>query len=184
MVPFVFPGTIVVTAPTITTQNLVLRPLTKATQRQVDWLRDQEVVRYSEQRHKDHTLASQLRYVQSMNADGSFIWAIVYAANDRHIGNLTAAVDGPNLVADVGILIGDRDYWGRALGTEAWRAATLWLLDKGGGNLRKLEAGCMATNIAMRRVLDHTGFAFEGERKNRFLYGDQPVGAVLYGKFR
>ena len=53
-----------------------------------------------------------------------------------------------------------------------------------GGGLRKLEAGCMATNAAMRRVFFHAGFQFEGEKKNDFLWNGQLTGAVYYGKFR
>lgn len=170
--------------PTITTRNLVLRPLTKATQRNVDWLRDPKVVEYSEQRHKAHTLTTCLTYINSLKPYGH-IWAIWTTAGDRYIGNLAADVDAPNLTADVSILIGERDYWGKGLGSEAWGAACNWLLDKDCGGLRKLEAGCMAVNIAMRRVFDHTGFQFEGERKNHFLYQPgQPVGAVYYGRFR
>lgn len=166
--------------PTLTTAHLVLRPLTKASQRQVDWLRDPKVTQFSEQRHVKHSLASCLRYIQAC----PFMWAI-YDLKDRHIGNLTAHSDIPNNIANVGIMIGDTDYWGRGWGTEAWRCATAWLLDKEGGNFRKLEAGCMAINIPMRRVLDHTGFRHEGERLNHFLFnGAQACGEVFYGKFR
>ncbi len=170
--------------PTITTTKLILRPLLKATQRHVDWLRDQKVVEYSEQRHREHTLTTCLRYIHSFVPDGH-IWAIYTTKDDRHIGNIAADVDRPNNTADLSILIGDREHWGKGLGSEAWRWVTEWLLNKDGGDLRKVEAGCMAVNIAMRRVLDHTGFQFEGERKNHFLYkAGQPCGAVYYGRFR
>lgn len=169
--------------PTLNTRNLVLRPLTKATQRQIDWLRDETVVQFSEQRHKTHTLSSQLNYIRSFD-EGSHIWGIYLSENDRHIGNLSARTDVPNNVADVGILIGDTDCWGHGYGAEAWRAVCSWLLDKESGNLRKLEAGCTATNIPMRRLLDHSGFQFEGERKNHFLGTTGPCGLVYYGRFR
>lgn len=170
--------------PTITTNRLVLRPLTKASQRQLDWLRDPKVTEYSEQRHREHTLSTCLRYVNSFVPDGH-IWAIYTAGDDRHIGNIAADVDAPNNVCDLSIMIGEPEFWGKGFATDAWSRVTGWLLDKEGGKLRKVEAGCMAVNIPMRRVLDHTGFQFEGERKNHFLYKEgQPCGAVYYGRFR
>ncbi len=170
--------------PTITTRSLVLRPLVKATQRNVDWLRDPVVVEYSEQRHRVHTLTTCLSYINSLKPYGH-IWGIWTARNDQHIGNIVADVDQPNNVADVSILIGNQEYWGKGLGTEAWATACNWLLDKDCGGLRKLEAGCMAVNVAMRRVLDRSKFEYEGERKNHFIYKPgQPVGAVYYGRFR
>lgn len=170
--------------PTLSLPRLVLRPLTKATQRQIDWLRNPDVVKYSEQRHRKHTLTTCLTYIHSFNPDGH-IWSIWTMYNDQHIGNIAADVDAPNNIADLSIMIGDPTKWADGYGTEAWRGATEWLLDKHAGNLRKIEAGCMALNTGMRKVLERTGYQFEGERKNHFLYlSNQPSGAVFYGKFR
>lgn len=169
--------------PILTTPRLVLRPLTKATQRQVDWLRDPQVVKYSEQRHREHTLTTCLRYIQSFVPHGH-IWSIWTMHDDSHIGNIAADVDEPNNIADLSIMIGATTKWADGYGSEAWRGVTEWLLDKRAGNLRKIEAGCMAVNAGMRKVLDRTGYQFEGERKNHFLYQSNPTGALYYGKFR
>lgn len=169
--------------PTLTTRRLTLRPLTKATQRQIDWLRDPEVVRYSEQRHRDHTLSSQLKYIDSFT--GGYIWGIHEVVTGAHFGNLTATVDTPNSVADVGIMLGTYSAWRHGFGTEAWQAATNWLLEaRDGGKLRKLEAGCAATNLGMKRILEKTGFILEGERRNKFVIDHAIVGALLYGRFK
>lgn len=168
--------------PTLSTARLILRPLTKATLRHVNWLTDPDVVRFSERRHELHTIRSCQRYIDSLTGR-SHIWAITVADNGRHIGNITAATDEPNNVADIGIMIGDRECWGHHFGIEAWQASCDWLLDKAGGALRKLEGGCRADHIAMRRVFDLTGFTFEGEKRNHFLQGAQPLGAMFYGKF-
>lgn len=169
--------------PTISCARLTLRPLVKATRRNLDWLRDPEVVRYSEQRHMEHTLSTQLRYVNSFAAK-SHLWAIIHVDSGKHIGNLSAQHDDPNNVSDVGIMIGEAKMWGQGYATEAWKAACGWLLDKDCGGVRKLEAGAMRTNEAMLRILRHSGFVEEGERKNRFLLGGSPVSAVLFGRSR
>lgn len=168
----------------LATARLSLRPLTKASPRQVAWLRDPDVVKYSEQRHLEHTLSSQLRYVMSF-AGKSRLWGIYYVeAGGEHIGTLSARHDDANNVTEIGILIGAQEFWGKGLGGEAWRSASAWLLDPGGGNSRKLEAGCMRSNVAMMKILKSNGFTEEGERKNHFLLEGSPVSAVLFGRMR
>jgi RimJ/RimL family protein N-acetyltransferase len=159
-----------------------MRALTKATQTQVAWLRDPEVVKFSEQRHREHTLSSQLRYINSFGE--GYLWGIYTVHDGAHIGNMSASIDQPNKTADVGILIGETRYWRKGYGLEAWREACRWMLDPGQGALRKLEAGCMATNLGMRRILDKSGFKLEGERLNHFLLNGSPVGMVFYGRFK
>ena len=168
---------------TIGTQRLVLRPLTKATPRQVAWLRDPEVTRFSEQRHREHTLSSQLRFVGSF-AGRSHLWAICRLDSGEHIGNLTAVVDEPNNVAEVGILIGDKASWGKRYGLEAWIGACDWLLSKTGGDVRKLEAGCMGSNSAMKAILRKSKFSQEGERLSHFMLDGFATGMLLYGRFQ
>jgi RimJ/RimL family protein N-acetyltransferase len=167
--------------PTISTERLSLRALSKASVEQVRWLNDPEIVRYSEQRHKHHTQYSQLNYINSFK-DGSHIWAIRRVDIGDHIGNLTATYDAPNGIADVGILIGEANTWGQGFGAEAWNAACRWLLTDGG--VRKLEAGCMRANAAMLKIIQKSGFKLEGERANHFLLGGSPVGAALFGRFK
>jgi RimJ/RimL family protein N-acetyltransferase len=163
----------------ISTKRLTLRPLKKATPRQVAWLNDPNVVRFSEQRHQRHTLHSQLNYVTGFPG---FIWGIHLVDSGEHIGNLGAAIDLHNQVADVGIIIGDQSCWGKGMGFEAWDAACSWLLSREGGAVRKLEAGCMKTNEAMLRIIKKSRFAQEGERVNHFIVNGAPVTAVLFGR--
>ena len=169
------------TAPTLPARRLTLRPLTKATQDQVAWLRDPIVTRFSEQRHAAHTLSTQLRYV---NTFPGFLWGIHLVSTNEHIGNISAALDLPNKIADIGILIGELTATLHGFGTEAWLTATNWLLSSDGAGIRKLEAGCMANNIGMRKILEKTSFKYEGERLNHFLFEGSPIGLVFYGRFK
>jgi len=164
----------------IATKRLALRPLMKATPRQVGWLRDPDVVKFSEQRHREHTLSSQLRYVDGFTG-ASRLWAICRIEDGEHIGNLAAAIDEPNNIAEIGILIGDKESWGKGFGGEAWAVACDYLL---AGGIRKLEAGCMRENAAMLKILLKSKFDFEGERANHFLLDGRPTGMALFGRFR
>ncbi len=168
--------------PTISTNRLSLRPLTKATVRQVAWLIDPEVVKYSEQRQHVHSLNSQLRWLDSFSGK-SHVWGIYLAANGDHIGNLTARHDRYNDVTDVGIMIGESKCRGLGMGSEAWKAAVSWLLDQNCGQCRKLEAGCMRANEPMLKILRST-MTEEGERLSHFILDGSPTGMVLFGRHR
>lgn len=169
--------------PTLSTVRLTLRPLKKPTTRNLAWLRDPEVMRFSEQRHREHTLSSQLRYVESFQGR-SHLCAMTVAESSEHIGNISAVHDEPNNVSDVSILIGETSFWGKGFGGEAWNAVCGWLLDKDRGGVRKLEAGCMRSNEAMAKIIKNSRFIQEGERLNHFLLDGAPVSALLFGRPR
>lgn len=142
----------------------------------VKWLNDPEVVRFSEQRHKKHTLATQLAYVQTFKGEDIY-WGIYHG--DSIIGTISYHIDKPNSVANVGIMIGDKDYWGMGYGFEAWKRICDYLLWKG---VRKVEAGCMAINASMIRICLRYGMTEEGRIKGHFLYQNKPTDLLLFGK--
>jgi RimJ/RimL family protein N-acetyltransferase len=172
-----------VTTPSISTARLSLRPFTKATGRNIAWLRDPDVVRFSEQRHRTHTLSSQLRYINSFGGD-SHLWAIYLVENGEHIGNISAMHDAPNNVSEVGLMIGETKFWGKGFGGEAWSEVCRWLLDKDCGHIRKLEAGCARNNEAMLKIIRGSGFTQEGELLNHFQMEGGPISALLFGRMR
>ena len=139
------------------TRRLRLEPFSESrlTDRYVGWLNDPEVVRFSEQRHRTHTLQSCRDYLASFAGTPHYFWAVV--ACDvalGHIGNVNAYVDPTNRVADVGILIGERRVWGAGYGSEAWQAVCGFLLDE--LELRKVTAGTLATNAVDVTTSDET----------------------------
>ena len=153
------------------------------TPRYVGWLNDPETVRYSEQRHRRHTLESCARYAASMEGTPHHFWAVV--AHDPalgHIGNMTATVDDNNRVADLAIMIGERSARGRALGLEAWVRACDFLL--GAGGMRKVTAGTMSINAPMLGIMRAAGMIEEGRRARHFLHEGREEDLVMAALFR
>lgn len=145
---------------------------------QPEWLNDPRNTEFSEQRHRRHTKTTCAEYIQKC----SKFWGIKEIDSGEWVGTAAAHIDDNNEIADLGILI-HWEYAGKGYGTEAW-AALCDLLLNGSHGLRKLEAGCMATNQGMRRLCEKTGMFLEGERKNHFLSKEgHPVGLVMYGKW-
>ena len=142
------------------------------------WLCDEGVTKYSEQRHRAHTPESQYEYLSSFGGDNQ-IWEI--QRDTIPIGTITAYRNSPNRTANLGIMIGDRRVWGQGYGPEAWSGVCNYLFEDG---IRKIEAGCMSRNAAMRSVLRRTGFMYEAALPQYFLFEGQPEDMVLYGKYR
>lgn len=140
----------------------------------VRWLNDPDVVRYSEQRHKHHTEETQLDYL----TNGPDVFREIYL-EDRFIGTISAYIDHPNSVADVGILIGEKKEWGKGLGFEAWEAFCDSLFKVG---IRKIEAGHMAGNHSMMQICRKYEMHDEGRRLKHFIHNGWPTDVVMWGK--
>ena len=147
----------------------------------VDWLNDPDVVRFSENRHRRHSLEGCSAYRRAMLDAGNDFWAIERISDGWHVGNITAYRDRPNRRADVAIMIGDAKARGAGLGREAWRLALDHLLRQGGQ--AKVTAGTMANNLPMRRLCEGAGMVLEATLARHFLWNGQWVDLVLYGKF-
>lgn len=134
--------------------------------------------RFSEQRHKIHTLDSCRAYLDGFDRTHNHIWGI-YDNGDRHIGNVVASIDPNNQRAELSIIV-DHTRSGRGFGTQAWGAVTGWAL----GRCRKVEAGTMARNGPMIHVCMKCGFDLEGVRPGHFLFEGEPVSMLHFGKFK
>lgn len=172
--------------PTLSTESLILCPLYHATSLQVEWLNEPKNVYFSEQRHKQHTLAKQQGYIRSFDHVNNHIWTIYLdlKRNGGHsntaVGTITAYRDQLNKVGEMGILI-DHNYSGKGYGTQAWDAVMNYLLQ----DMRKVEAGTRADNKGMRKVMELTGMHYEGSRMHHFLIdNDKTADMVMYGKMR
>lgn len=153
--------------------------LTTEIEKHIEWLNDPEVVRYSEQRHKSHTLESQFSYLKSFREPNHFLGIrIIYI--ELLIGTMTVYVDEPNKIANVGIMIGDKAQWNKGYGYEAWSAVCNDLLTNG---IRKIEAGCREDNEAMKYIFIKYGMFYEGYISKHFLLeSGETKGMMLYGK--
>lgn len=177
--------------PTLSTPRLRLLPYYagSVTDDHVRWLNDPEVVRYSEQRHKRHTLESVHGYVNDVaSSPHSHIWGIsipAYVGREETfpywIGTITAHIDRPNGIANVGILVGEKSEWGKGYGLEAWLAVCNWLFDQG---IRKIEMGCHYKNRAMRKLAEKSGMTLEAVRHDHFIVDGEPQHLMLYAKMR
>ncbi len=137
------------------------------------WLSDGEVIRYIDSRFTPPSREALEGYVRKVQADGRTLF---FAMDAKDTGRLIGTVKlGPiHLVhryADLGILIGNKSYWGRGFGTEAIALVTRFAFDR--LNLHKVTANCYAPNAGSLAAFKKAGYVVEGHRLSHcFLDGE------------
>jgi RimJ/RimL family protein N-acetyltransferase len=152
------------------------------TERYVSWLNDPEVVRLSDQRFRHHTLASCREYFMSYQDTPNWFWGIETVEDQQHIGNINAYVDSVHSVADIGIVVGEKDYWGKGIATEAYRLAMDFLFRD--IQIRKITVGTLAVNTGMIHVMEKLGLKPDGVRVKQSLFEGQEVDMIHMAMFR
>ncbi len=161
------------------TERLMLRTFTPEflTNKYVGWLNDPEVVKYSEQRHKTHTISICREYYESFNNQPNLFLTILIKGNLEHIGNITVLIDNNNLVADIAIVIGEKSVWGQGYGKEAFIGIMDYLLQN--DVARKVTAGTMSINKPMLAIMKSSGMVDDGTRKGQLIVDGKEVDVVM-----
>jgi ribosomal-protein-alanine N-acetyltransferase len=148
----------------------------------LNWLNDPEVLRFSNQRFRQHARENCLSYLATFNETSNYFLAIYERESGRMIGTMTAYVNENHGTADMGILVGDRAVWGRGMGCDAWCTLLTFLLNVRG--LRKVTGGTLACNLGMIKVMERSGMRLEAVREAQEIVEGKPQDALYYAKFR
>jgi len=148
------------------------------------WLNDPEVIQYTESRYLKNTLPGLKKYVTAaIQSPSNFFFAIIEKSSRRHIGNIkiesTVNPFWDHLVAEVGILIGEKGCWGKGYGTEAISLISDFSFKK--LNLHKLTGTCFASNKGAARAFLLAGFEEEAIRPSNARFKGKYIGLQLFG---
>jgi RimJ/RimL family protein N-acetyltransferase len=152
----------------------------------LSWLRDAAVVRtlnLPDYLAAPVPAAKVAAYCEAlMTSDRDLFLALHDRTDDAFVGTVKAGhIDWHAGTADIGIMIGRRDRWGRGLATDAIHALARHLFGRVG--LRKLTAGSMASNPAMIRAFERLGFVREGVFRRQDRLGDTYIDHIHFGCF-
>ena len=167
----------------IDSPRLYMRPLGVAdcTEIYVAWLNDPEVNRYLETRHVSQTLEAVTAFVLAVNArSNEHLFGIYLKGDDRHIGNIKVgpiALHHP--VADVSLLIGARECWGKGYASEAIAAISRHALSN--LHIGKLSASMYEPNRGSCRAFLKAGYLREGLRRAHYLLDGRPCDLIELG---
>ena len=101
--------------PILSSERLILRPLSidHCTEEYVNWMNDSIVTLYLES-GGDYTIEMLKDYIVSTISKNIYFWAIHLKDSGKHIGNIK--IDPINIrhsYGEYGILMGDKDEWGK-----------------------------------------------------------------------
>ena len=148
------------------------------------WSNDCVITRYTSRGIFPNTIEDQLNYLNQMkNSSTDVIFAIIDKESNEHIGSVGLHnINWVHRVANLGIVIGKRDYLGKGYGKIAWNMITwygFYVL-----NLQKINAQIMKGNVASRKSAEHSGYKLEGEIRNMFFKNGEYLNVYHMGILR
>jgi ribosomal-protein-alanine N-acetyltransferase len=150
--------------PFIVGARIYLRPLEREdlNERYLGWLNMPEVNRYLESGSFPYTRADLEKFYERVTgSQDQVILAIVDRKTDQHIGNVKLGpIHWIHRKATLGILVGEAQFWGRGIATEATRLLVEYGFFR--LNLNKIDLGVYAEHDAAVRSYEKVGFRVEG----------------------
>lgn len=146
--------------PLLRGQKVTLRPpLETDLPNFVRWFADREVTRYFTTVGV-YSIQQEEEWMKRAAEDrNSVIWSL--EADGRHVGSTgIREIDWVHAHGRTGILIGDRDYWGKGIASEAMTLRTRYAFRE--LNLHKLKTFVLAENEASQRALMKCGYRQAG----------------------
>lgn len=131
------------------------------------WRRDPELSRYDAVAPMKLSLYEYtLYYTEQLQHPGEGRrWFAIDSLDGKHIGNcMYYDVDEGRKQAKIGIIIGDREYWGRGFGTEAVTLLASYIFEE--TDLERLYLDTLEWNTRAQRCFQKCGFVTCG-RLNR-----------------
>ena len=148
----------------------------------LSWLNDPEVVRYSNQRFRQHTVRTSMDYLQTFVGTENIFLTVSLKDNEKYVGTMSVYFFSEHKVADIGIMIGDRTCWGKGVGGDAWSTILSFLIDT--VEIRKVTGGTLSCNKSMAKIMANSGMRSDGARLRHELIDGQEVDVVMFAKFR
>jgi [ribosomal protein S5]-alanine N-acetyltransferase len=176
--------------PTLETERLILRKMTFEDAEAIfAYASDPEVSRYTlweTHRSIEDSKAFLELEVSKRESGGEPDWGILYKGDHRLVGTCGIISWEPHHArAEIGYAL-SREYWSRGLMPEAARAMIRFGFER--MSLNRIEARCIAENVASARVMEKAEMTHEGTLRQRELikgaYRDIEVYAILREELR
>ncbi len=167
---------------TLHTERLTLRPNELADiESWQKWDTDPDVQEYlPEPLNEPTTVEEQERYLEEcLMEDDAAYWSIVYTETSTLIGTISLhEINAHHGVAELSIVIGEKDYWGKGIASESIRAILAYAKDAMG--LRRIVAEFEADNLGIAKALEANGFNEEAVIKASRIKRGSPINTLRY----
>lgn len=152
------------------------------------WLRDIDVVRYigREELLQGIPFEEAESYVKQLwNDEYCHFLAVRHMETDQFIGtakvNFISAQGRKHGIADMGIMLGERSFWGQGLAKDILQAISIFAFDQ--LHARKLSAGGYSLNEAVVKAFLRIGYKIDGSLRQQLAVGDGYCDHVLMSCF-
>ena len=145
----------------------------------LSWLNNVEHMRFSDQRHTEHTLDTSLKFLNSFKGTEN-MFLTIKGVNLKNRGTLTIYYDHFNHQANIGVLIAPKEVGG-GLGTCVMTNLSKLLPNR--FRLKKVTSGTCELNTAMQKVLRKAGFNEDYRDRSSFLYEDGYYDKIIFAKY-
>lgn len=144
-----------------------------------DWINDIDVIKYTESRFYPNSKKQLEEYILKISDDmNSVFFAIIDKKTNKYIGNIKLGnINWIHRFGDIGIIIGDKDFWGKGYAQEAIKLIVNYGFKV--LNLNKLTAGCYSLNKGSIGAFKKVGFEEEGYLKKHYFYNGEYIDAVV-----
>lgn len=164
--------------------QITLRPISimQVSQRYVDWMNEYEIVKFTESRFNIHTLDSIFEWVKKTELDDSEIsFAIFDKQKEKHIGNIKlGSINWNHLYADLGLIIGDREYWSQGVGSCSIGLVTNYAFRE--LKLHMILAGIYQNNIGSIKAFEANDFMKMATIKGKYCFENNYINVLEYYK--
>ncbi len=163
-------------------KKTILRPLLMSdAPRFVGWLRDSAVNKFTTRRRI--TLQEEKKWIKGLPRNHSQIAFAIDTKGCIHIGSVDLHnKSDENKHAQAGILIGDKNYWGKGYGTDAME--TILKFGFGKLKLHRIEATVYGYNARSLAMCKKLGFNMEGVRREHIFYKGKFYDMAHFGFLR
>ncbi len=165
----------------IESKNLIFRELEEhdVSEEYVSWLNDKEINQFLQVKHEKQSLESTKEYVRTLRPSKyNFLFGIFDKNSKKHIGNIRLTITHPiEEVANIGILIGNKDFQNKGYAQESINKITQYGLKE--LNLKRIEAGFYSVNKKGLNSFLKCGYSIDGYLKSYWIHNNKRVGRIL-----
>jgi ribosomal-protein-alanine N-acetyltransferase len=166
--------------------QIYLRAITMndVTDNYLSWLNDEETTRGLASGVFPSNIEELRKFVEAAISNRNVVMlAICDSKSNEHIGNIKLDnFDWVGRTCELGLLIGNKKYWGKGIGYEACKLTLEYAFTD--LNIRKVSLAVYENNPAAIRLYDKLGFKKEGQLRSHIFEGGKYFDKLYMGIFR
>ena len=147
-----------------------------------NWLNDNEVTRFQNKGIFPNSIEKQTSYFNYItNSSKDVLFSIIEKENNIHIGCVGLhKIDWISRSAELGIIIGEKDYWGKKFGSQSWKMISDYGFKS--LNLHRISSIIIENNKSSEKCAINSGYKKEGKMRDYLYKNGKYLNAIIYSK--